>query len=85
MVSLLVTYDLRQPGQDYQSVYDYLGGYTSKPILESVWIIVTQKSAAQVRDDLKALVDTNDRLFVTHFSSWAGLNASGDWINEHCQ
>lgn len=84
MTNVLITYDLRAPGRDYEKVYDYLKKLPAKRGLESVWFARTEKSAAEIRDDLKKLVDANDRVFVCVVGRWAGLrlmNKAGDWLN----
>lgn len=84
MSILLVTYDLRQPGRDYRPVHEWLSRFTHCKGLESVWLLDTTWSPAQVRDVLMKLVDGNDRLFVCMLQrSWASLRYDcGDWLND---
>lgn len=84
MAILLVTYDLKQPGRNYQPVHDYLKGFTYCKGLDSVWLLDTQQTAAQVRDALKQKVDANDKVFVVKLTnSWASYNYScGEWLNK---
>jgi hypothetical protein len=52
MAVLLVTYDLRTPGKGYAPVHPYLKQFTNCKDLESVWLLDTNLTAAQVRDAL---------------------------------
>lgn len=84
MSTLMVTYDLKQPGRNYQPVYDYLKRYMYCKGIESVWLLDTNVSTAKVRDDLKSLTDTNDIIFVCKLTQdWASYNFyCADWLNE---
>ena len=82
MAIYLVTYDLRQPGRSYTPVHEYLKRYTYCKGLESVWFLDTAVPAAKIRDELKTLVDANDRIFVSRLQGeWASLNLPcSDWL-----
>lgn len=85
MAILLVTYDLKAPGRNYDPVHTYLKKFTYCKGLESVWLLDTKLTAAQVRDALKPLVDGNDKVFVTKLAanSWASISyGCGGWLNE---
>lgn len=85
----LVSYDLRQPGRNYPSLHQHLMGYKvlAKP-LESVWLIKTDRTAEEVRDAAKLLVDTNDRLLVIDVTgdakAWYNLTPeNAKWIHNY--
>ena len=84
MAVILVTYDLRQPGRNYQPVYDYLKRFTYCKGMESVWLLDTSTSTTQIRDDLQRLIDANDRVFAVRITrEWGSVNYQcGDWLNE---
>lgn len=79
-----VTYDLKAPGQDYKELHAKLKSYTYSKNLESFWLIDSQKSAADIRDELMELVDSNDILFVIEVKKhWASLKTPKnmvDWL-----
>jgi hypothetical protein len=82
MNSILVTYDLRgrdETSQDYarliKEIEAYGQGNVIKP-LYSVWLIRTEWTPAQVRDDLKRWIDDDDRLLV-----WDVTNRAASWHN----
>lgn len=83
----LVTYDLRQPGRDYTSLYEAIRaiGSWSHPV-ESVWIIDTNETPAGIRDNLKTHVDSNDVIFVVQLRlHWAASNLGSqvvDWLKD---
>lgn len=84
MAIILVTYDIKKPGQNYQPVYDYLKRYTYCKGMESVWLLDTAKSPGDIRDDLGRIVDSNDVVFVTRLArSWASRHyGCSDWLNK---
>ncbi|HXH36902.1 MAG TPA: hypothetical protein VNJ54_21175 [Plantibacter sp.] len=70
-----ISYDLKSPGRDYEPVYDYLNGFANTRPLESVWIVKSTKTATTIRDEIKALTDSSDALFVVDITgkAWAAL------------
>lgn len=86
MATLLVTYDLRAPGRNYDDLHELLKstGTWAHP-LESVWFVVTDLTPAQARDAVLEKVDANDKVFVVDVSgdsaAWRGLEqSSSDWL-----
>lgn len=79
MSSKIIEYDLQKPGRDYDALYEAIKSYgTWAHVTESTWFIKTEDSCAQVRDKLKQVVDSNDRLFV------ATLTGEAAWHNDIC-
>ena len=75
MYSYVVTYDLRTPGKDYSSLISKIKTYSYSKICESAWIIKSNHSSSEVRDNLLTEMDYNDRLFV------AKLTGEAAWCN----
>lgn len=75
-----VSYDLLKPGKDYNSLYARLGTHGAKRVLYSQWMLKSNLTAAQLRDDLKMFIDSNDRLLVidvtTGAMAWTTLEAN---------
>lgn len=72
-----VSYDLKKPGQDYESLIDAIKAYSSYcKINKSDWLINTSDSCKTIRDYLKKFIDTNDILFVAELSEKSGWWAS---------
>lgn len=55
--------------------------------LKSAWLIVSDKSAKEIRDAAGAFLDENDKLLVvklTGAAAWRGLReTTSDWIHEN--
>lgn len=88
MNTLLITYDLRgvETSADYKRVEKYMGSNCIKP-LYTVWLLRTGKIAEKVRDELKAIMDENDRLFVIDVtgdaSAWSNFALKDvQWIGK---
>lgn len=87
--SLLVSYDLRGSDETSSSYRELIKaieayGYYAKLML-STWIVVTDHSCEQVRDNLLQHMDSNDRLIVGRFpkgASWRNLMASAEWMKD---
>jgi hypothetical protein len=85
MAIVIVTYDLKRLGQNYQGVHDYLKRFTYCKHLESVWLLDTVKSVSSIRDSLRTLTDNNDVIFVAQLQphQWASLNfGCAEWLNQ---
>ncbi len=74
----LITYDLRKPGQDYQPLWDALGGLGAVRLLESVWYVSGNYTSLQLRDYLWKFMDANDLLLVVRFDDWAGVTMNAN-------
>ncbi len=89
MATLLVGYDLKKPGQDYDPLIDKLKSFgTWWHHLDSTWLIKTEHTPKAVRDVLKPLIDANDELLVIDVSgraaAWMGFNQRGsEWIKDN--
>ncbi|MFL5894045.1 MAG: hypothetical protein ACJ76Z_02895 [Thermoleophilaceae bacterium] len=85
--SLLVSYDLRgddETSADYAGLIATIKGYgNSEQVMLSTWIVVTDRSAEDVRDQLLRQIDEDDRLFVGPLSkpaAWHNLMVTTDWM-----
>lgn len=88
MATYIISYDLNSPGQDYTSLHDAIKSYkTWWHHLDSTWCIVTDDTAAKVRDNLKKKMDSNDKLLVVKSSgvgAWFGFNSKGsEWLKDN--
>ena len=78
-----VNYDLRQPGRNYQPLWDRLKAWGAVRALESCWIVPVAASAETLRDDLARYIDSNDGLLVsgmTGETAWRGLKPGSDQL-----
>ena len=77
---LIVTYDLHNPGRDYDAVADVpkAAGSWAHP-QGSVWFIDTFLEPSDVRDRLKDAGDPTDEYFVARMRQhWAAFNTDSD-------
>ncbi|MBF0325305.1 MAG: hypothetical protein HQL42_09545 [Alphaproteobacteria bacterium] len=80
-----ISYDLCKPGQNYSSLHEAIKSYgTWARPLESYWLVVSSKSAVEIRDHLTKHMDSNDKLLVAKLSgeaAWINLAKDvSDWI-----
>jgi hypothetical protein len=87
MACYIISYDLRQPGRNYDQLFAALRAYgTWARINESVWAVVTTQTAVEVRDNLLNRIDANDRLFVIRSgaeAAWRNQICKPEWLKEH--
>lgn len=88
MKSYLVTYDLIKR-KDYPELIKALESYkTTWHCLGSVWILKTDKTAAQIFDHLRPHIDQDDKLIVILLQREAKWTASfskecQDWLQKN--
>ncbi len=86
--TLIISYDLSKPGQNYEPLIQRIKKYESWARLGgSAYLIYTAEETKSVRDTLWALMDKNDKLFVGIApppSAWGGLTSEvSNWILKH--
>ena len=78
----IISYDLRQPDRDYETLWKALSEIGARRVLQSVWAVKSNgKTPAKLRDQLKRYIDENDRLLVAEVDGWATRSAMSD-MNE---
>ena len=86
MTCYIVSYDLRKQ-RDYESLYKKIKSYkTWARITESTWAIVTEQKAADIRDQLSSVMDSDDRLFVIKSgveAAWRNSRCKNEWLKEN--
>lgn len=79
---VLVTYDLKKPGQDYAGLIEALKNVgTWWHYLESTWLLDTSLTPSQVWERIKTYVDKNDRVLVVELKPGTAASMSG-WLEE---
>ena len=78
MSAYIVAYDLT-PERGYSDLYKLIESYeVSIRITESSWVIGTESTAIEIKDNLVKALDDKDRLFVAPIGElWAGKNTPG--------
>ncbi|OGG57658.1 hypothetical protein A2765_05975 [Candidatus Kaiserbacteria bacterium RIFCSPHIGHO2_01_FULL_56_24] len=87
MNKFLISYDLGGPETrlDYVRLINYIKTYENwaKP-LQSVWIILTDQTAEEVRDGIKNHIDSNDKIMIIEVTgNWATFGIKKevtDWM-----
>lgn len=87
MTSMIIEYDLRSPGRNYDELYKAIKSYgVWAHITESTWFIKTSESCVQVRDKLLAHMDGNDRIFVaalTGVAAWSNVLCDSEYLKKN--
>ena len=83
----IVSYDLCQPGRDYNSLYNALRTFPSwGKLTESTWAVVSKNSAVEIRNYLRLYMDVPDRLIVIksgQVAAWTQVIANNLWVKEN--
>lgn len=84
----IITYDLSNPGQRYEALLKKIKAYPKWARLGgSSYIIVTPQDHVQIRDNLKTVLDRNDKIFVSIVKAPAAWYNLGDevsqWLNNN--
>lgn len=69
---MMVTYDLRQIGQNYPVLTNVLEALGGLRVQQSTWWIATPMTDVALRNYLLTFIDGNDSLIVAQLSSVAG-------------
>ena len=89
MPTLMIGYDLNQPGQDYSRLIERIKSHGRWwHYLDSTWLVVTGLAAMDMVNDLRQYVDSDDELLVLDVSgdTWAGVGfpqAAYDWLRQN--
>jgi hypothetical protein len=93
MATYIISYDLNTEGPGYSAANKKLTDRIKELFptfwhnLDSTWIVVTELTAVQIRDDLKRYIDKNDELLVVKSGgegAWIGIKKTGsDWLKKH--
>ena len=85
--SKIITYDLCTPGKNYDKLYEKIKSYKAwAHICESVWFISSEDSCVTIRDNLKIVIDKNDRLFVAELSgnaAWSNILCDDEYLKNN--
>lgn len=87
MKCYIISYDLRKPGRDYTSLYEAIKTYSSwAHIQESLWAVISIKTAVEIRNYLQQFIDGNDSIFVIKTgveAAWTNTLSKDDWLKEN--
>lgn len=87
MSAILITYDLVNPGQNYKPIHDAIKSYGKWcHVLDSTWVVAgTGLAAASVRDKIRSVTDSNDKLWCVDITGdgWGSVSLAdniNDWL-----
>lgn len=89
MKTYLIGYDLNKLDKDYEGLINKIKDIVSYwwHHLDSTWIVKSDLSAAEIRNLLAPLIDSNDELLVVRLSgegAWTGFNEKGSkWLKDN--
>lgn len=87
MACYIISYELKQPRATYIDFFTTLKSYPSNAqILEHAWAIMTDDSAADIRDRLWELLDPDDGIFVLESSreaAWQDVRCENQWLRDN--
>ena len=69
MALYLISYDLLNPGKNYDPLIDALTQQGAKRVLLSQWTLNTYCSPKQIRDWARRYMDNNDRILISEINS----------------
>jgi len=88
MATFLISYDLKQPGRDYEDLYKRIKSYPTwcHPV-ESTWFVVSESNCEKIRNHLSPALDKNDRLIVADMAgngAWSGMSTTiTNWLKKN--
>lgn len=88
MSTYIVTYDLKNPENNYEDLIKKIRSYKSWARLgDSSYVISTKQSVISIRNKLSDVLYNNDKLFVGKVNApaaWYGLSEEvSDWLKNH--
>ena len=87
MPCYIVSFDLFDPLRNHDELYMAVKAYTDWAKLNgSTWVLVTEDSALQIRDQLKQHLEVNDRLFIVKSgveAAWRNPECENEWLKEN--
>lgn len=87
MTAFLISYDLNDPGQNYEEVLKEIKSYKLwAKISESSYAVKTNYSAAQIYNLFSSLLDRNDNFYAIHLTrdfSGQGQKAVNEWLEKN--
>lgn len=89
MSALLVTYDLNNPGQNYENLLKIIKSYDWIKLSESSYAIASEEEPQDVYKKIQSYIDKTDRIVIVALNlPWWGYvvdNSVRVWLNTHLQ
>jgi hypothetical protein len=88
MPVLLVTYELKNPNQDYSTFESMLQSYPNIKVTATTQLVQTVDTPSELFDGIWPFVDPGDQILIFEVNTKSYINgnpAAAQWIKEHCQ
>lgn len=86
MAVYMISYDLKNPGQNYEELYEKIKSLSHWAYaLQSAWMVDVNMTAQSVFEYLRPCIDASDYLIVTEIKGawWGILNSEVlDWLKQ---
>lgn len=84
----LISYDLKDgSSEDYEELKDFIKSYgTWAHVTESLWAIMTEEKATEIRDELKEILPDGSSIFVIKSgveSAWSNVICKSKWLKDN--
>nr|WP_321513126.1 hypothetical protein [uncultured Pseudodesulfovibrio sp.] len=88
MATYIISYDLDAPHRDYSGVAKIIESCGKAwHCLDSTWLVVSTLDHAEIRNKVKAVLDSGDKLLVAKLSgarAWSGFTGPcHDWLKDN--
>lgn len=87
MKSLIIDYDLCNPGRNYEDLYETIKKCPRwARITESTWFVKTDLTCVELRNALQCKMDKNDRIFVGELSgcaAWSNVKCDDEYLKNN--
>ncbi|MFJ5356496.1 CRISPR-associated protein Cas2 [Pectobacterium sp. CHL-2024] len=88
MESFIICYDLHEKNtENYNKLREKIKSFGKwARVVESTWIITSDKTAKEIRDSLSEVISEDDRIFVTKSSgigAWHNTRCSNEWLKNN--
>ena len=82
----VLTYDLIDPGQNYDDVMDFIRQHGYAQLSESTYAIATEKTVNDLYQEMRQITDDSDQFYIVTLTPlWAGYGPEevNEWLDNH--
>jgi hypothetical protein len=88
MDTYLISYDLAESdSEEYEKLFEYIKEYgTWAHITESLWAVKTHKTAVNIRDEIKEIVNDGSSIFIIKSgveAAWSNVLCRNAWLKDN--
>lgn len=86
MATYIICSDLSSEYDQEEFISAINGFGETRQVLSGVWVVISEKTATQIRDDLSAVMDASERLLVVKSGSvgaWKSIMSDNKWLADN--